>query len=124
MRLARFTSGTWLNGPWIVRLMPPFTGPSGATMPLADADACGQLLALLSDPAADVTAWLTRFAGRAAAEDAVPVCCGRDWAAQAWAMHADSLRPPGEGRGDRLPTAALFLAGCLWRRFGSTPEFA
>ena len=30
----------------------------------------------------------------------------------------------GPVRADRLPTAALFLAACLWRRHGSTPTLA
>jgi signal transduction histidine kinase len=41
-------------------------------------------------------------------------------AAQAWA----ECEPLGQGRGDRLSTAGLFLTAAVWRRAGATPTLA
>jgi hypothetical protein len=90
--------------------------------PLADPTAFTELLATLGHhaPAEDaVAAWRDRFAGRPAAGDPSPILLRAGLAAQAWAANE-----PGEGRGDHLPTAALFLAACLWRHAGSTPALA
>lgn len=65
--------------------------------------------------------WFSRFAGRPdAVQAAVPALLRAGQAAQAWAAWQYS----GPIRADRLPTAALFLATCLWRRHGTTPTIA
>ncbi len=92
--------------------------------PLADAVSLRQLLGQLGDqePAEDVLAdWLARFAGRPdAGQAAIPALLRAGHAAQAWA----ACEPVEPARIDRLPTAALFLSACLWRRDGMTPALA
>jgi hypothetical protein len=95
--------------------------------PLADPASLRALLAQLGChvPAEDALAdWLAAFAGgpgragrRPEATEALPALPRAGQAAQAWAEWE-----PGEGRGDRLSTAALFLAACLWRRAGGGPS--
>ncbi len=91
--------------------------------PLADAASLRPLLDQLGchEPAEDASAaWLARFAARPAATDAaVPALLRAGQAALAW-----SQRQPEQGRGDHLPTAALFLAACAWRHAGGTPALA
>lgn len=92
--------------------------------PLAAAPALRQILAQLGDqePAEDMLAdWLAAFAGRPpAAGWAEPALLRVARAAQAWAAWDYT----GSARADRLPTAALFLAACLWRRHGTTSTMA
>jgi hypothetical protein len=98
--------------------------------PLADPPALGQILAALSGQAPPETVladWLARCADPAPARrraepaaPAVPALLRVAAAAQDWADWEQ--RPP--ARADRLPTAALFLAACLWRRHGTTPTTA
>ena len=89
--------------------------------PLADPPALRRLLAQLGgqEPPEDALAdWLARFAGRPPATE--PALLSAVRAAQAWAAWEYS----GPVRADRIPTAALFLAACLWRRHGATPTTA
>ena len=82
--------------------------------PLADAASLKPLLAQLGHHAPteeSMAAWLSRFAGRPAPADAtLPALLRTAQVAQAWSEHE-----PGQGRGDRLVPAALFLAACVWR---------
>lgn len=94
--------------------------------PLAGTETFCQLLVQLGQHGLEeilAAAWLARFAGRSLAKDAPPVLLQAGLAAQAWAEYAPG-EMRGKMRGERLPTAALFLAACLWRRLGSTPAFA
>jgi hypothetical protein len=92
--------------------------------PLADAASLRPLLGQLGGqkPAEDVLAdWLSRFAGRPdAVQAAFPALLRAGQAAQAWAA-TERANPD---KTDRLPTAAMFLAACLWRRDGTTPAVA
>ncbi len=89
--------------------------------PLNDTESLIKLLAQLGchTPAeAAVTAWRQCFTGRPSAKSAtIPILLRAGMAAQAWAEH--EVR-----HGGHLPTAALFLAACLCRRAGATPQFA
>jgi hypothetical protein len=89
--------------------------------PLTDAAAFVKLLAQLGHHAPEdgaVTAWLTHFTARRSAEAAaIPGLMWVGMAAQAWAEHEPR-------HGPHLPTAAMFLAACLWRQTGTTPMLA
>lgn len=91
--------------------------------PLGDAASLGPVLTQLGsvEPSEAVVAdWLRQFAGRPEVSSAaMPALLLAAQAAQAWPGHE-----PGQGRGDRLGTAALFLAACAWRRAGGTPTLA
>lgn len=92
--------------------------------PLADASSLRQLVSELGSREPDelaLTKWLAEFAGRPDAVQAtIPALLRAGQAAQAWA----TCERTGNDRADRLPTAALFLAACLWRRHGTTPAIA
>ena len=84
--------------------------------PLANADTLRTLLGQMDarEPEeADMAAWLARPREGAA----TPALLRAGQSAMAWA-ETDS------GRGDRLSTASIFLAACLWRRHGTTPAVA
>jgi hypothetical protein len=106
-------------GRWWRRLAEHRTGS-----PLAEASSLRHLLGQLGnqEPAEDVLAnWLADFAGRPDPVQAtVPPLLRAARAAQAWA----GWEATGAARIDRLPTAALFLAACCWRRHGTTPTIA
>ena len=91
--------------------------------PLSDPAALCLLLASLGggEPSeAAVADWLGRHAaGRPSSASAVPVLLRAVRAAQAW-----SEQDPRPGRADRLSTAALVLAACVWKQAGSTPSLA
>lgn len=95
--------------------------------PLGDAASLGPVLAQLGsvEPTeAAVADWLHQFAGRPEVSSAaMPALLLAAQAAQAWPGHEPG-HEPGQGRGDRLGTAALFLAACAWRRAGGTPTLA
>ncbi len=97
--------------------------------PLAETASLRQLLAQLGDHAQTedgLADWLGRFASRraaassAAAGGALPALVLAAQAAQAW----PEWQHPEEGRGDRLATAAVFLAACIWRWSDATPAIA
>ncbi len=94
--------------------------------PLADAASLRPLLGQLGgqEPAEELLAdWLSRFSGRSPATsrpDTIPALLHAGQAAQAWAVWEQAA----PARLDRLPTAAVFLAACLWRRHGNTPTVA
>lgn len=82
--------------------------------PLADTLALRQTLALIGRhdlPDAVLSAWLASHGARAAG-DALPALIRAGQAAQEW---ADQDRAAGTGRPDRLSTAGLLLASCVWR---------
>ncbi len=95
--------------------------------PLGDAASLHLLLAQLgcTEPSEDAVAdWLRQFAGRADVSGAAPpALLLAAQAAQAWPGHEPG-HEPGQGRGDRLGTAALFLAACTWRRACGTATLA
>jgi hypothetical protein len=89
--------------------------------PLTDPPALRHLLTQLGGqepPEAVLADWHAAFAGRPSATEPALLRAAR--ASRAWAAWEYS----GPIRADRLPTVALFLAACLWRRHGSTPTLA
>jgi len=89
--------------------------------PLNDTESLTHLLAQLGShtpPEAALAAWRQRFSVHLAPDlAALPVLLQAGLAAQAWAEHEPCY-------GGHLPTVALFLAACLCRRRGATPQFA